>query len=247
MTTPVPGQRGKAVLVGLVDSGVAEELRGRMAGIRRFRQNPEGAIVNEAATPDFLGHGTLTARLILQHAGTATLLCAQVFDERGVTTPATVAAGLGWLVKQGARVINLSLGLTEDRPVLRAACADAIAAGAWLAASVPILGARVFPAAYPGVVRVTGDARCQRRELSALDGQRADFGACPWPAGSPPIGAREGVSVIAGASMASARVSGALARMLAIDPAGNPVEGLRRLCAYHGPQTPPVSGKAAQA
>jgi hypothetical protein len=250
MTAPVPGHPGEAVLVGLVDSGVAEDVRGRMAGMRRFRQDPDGAIVNEAATPDFLGHGTLTARLLLQYAGTAELLCAQVFDERGVTTPATVAAGLGWLVEQGARVINLSLGLTEDRAVLRAACADAIAAGAWLAASVPILGARVFPAAYPGVVRVTGDARCQHWELSALDGARADFGACPWPAGAPPEGSRprgQGVSGIAGASMAAARVSGALARMLAMDPAGNPVDGLRRLCAYHGPQTRPVSGKAAQA
>ena len=211
-------------------------MRGRMAGMRRFRMDPEGAILTEASTPDFLGHGTLTARMILEHAGAAKLLCAQVFDERAVTTPAAVAAGLGWLVEQGARVVNLSLGLTEDRAVLRTACAEAIAAGVWLIASVPALGVRVFPAYYPGVVRVTGDARCQRLELAALDGQRADFGACPWPAGSPPENARERFSGIAGASLAAARVSGALARMLAVDPAGDPVVGLRRLCAYHGPQ-----------
>jgi hypothetical protein len=209
--------------------------------------DPEGAILTEATTPDVLGHGTLTARMILEHAGAARLLCAQVFDERAVTTPAAVAVGLRWLVEQGARVVNLSLGLTEDRAVLRTACAEAIAAGVWLVASVPALGARVFPACYPGVVRVTGDARCRHLELAALDGERVDFGACPWPSGSPPRAPREAGAGIAGASMAAARVSGALARTLAADPAGDPVVGLRRLCVYHGPLIPPVSGKAAQA
>ncbi len=246
MTARVPRHPGGAVIVGLVDSGVAGELRGRLAGTRRFRQDHAGAIRNEAATPDRLGHGTLTAQLILEHAGAVKLMCAQVFDERAVTTPAAVAAGLGWLVEQGARVVNLSLGLTEDRTVLRAACAEALAAGVWLVASVPALGALVFPAAYPGVIRVTGDARCQNRELAALNGERADFGASPWPAGSPLEGRREGLSGI-GASVAAARVSGALAQVLAVDSDGDPVEGLRRICTYHGPQILAGPGKATQA
>ncbi len=246
MTAPAPRLPDGAVIVGLVDSGVAGDLRGRMAGIRRFRQDHAGVVRNEVDTPDRMGHGTLTARLILEHAGVATLLCAQVFDERAVTTPAAVAAGLDWLVEQGARVVNLSLGLTEDRAVLRRACAEAIAAGVRLVASVPALGAQVFPAAYPAMIRVTGDARCQNRELSALAGERADFGACPWPGGSPLKSAREGLPCIGGASVAAARVSGAIAHILAVDSAGDPVEGLRRLCVYHGPQILAGLGKPAQ-
>ena len=83
--------------------------------------------------------------------------------------------------------------------------ADALAAGLILIASTPARGAPVYPAAYPGVLRVTGDARCGPGELSAL-GVPADYGACVRDVDGSP----------GGASLAAAHVTGLLAAGLEV-------------------------------
>jgi hypothetical protein len=74
-----------------------------------------------------------------------------------------------------------------------------------LIASTPARGAPVYPAAYPGVLRVTGDARCGPAEVSALGGVPADYGACVRDVDGTP----------GGASLAAAHVTGLLAAGLA--------------------------------
>lgn len=128
---------------------------------------------------------------------------AQVFDERGVTSPLQIAAALHWLGEQGVRVINLSLGVRQDRPILREAVAELVEAGVIVCASSPARGESVFPAGYPGVIRVTGDARCGEKEWSWLDSPQADFGAAVKVAGR------------SGASLGCAAFSGHLAALLA--------------------------------
>ena len=49
-----------------------------------------------------------------------------------------------------------------------AACAALLGQGAVLVAAHPARGAPCFPAAYPGVIAATGDARCGWQELSQL-------------------------------------------------------------------------------
>ena len=141
------------------------------------------------------------------------------------TTPEAVAAGLDWLRAEKARIVNLSFGLREDRAALRGAIEAALAADMDLLAATPARGARVFPAGYPGVIRVTGDARCAVGEISALGGRPADFGACPR--------GLEGEA--GGASFAVGHVSGLLAARLAtgwLDPRAE----LARLARFHGPE-----------
>jgi len=160
-----------------------------------------------------------------------------VFDRRGVASPAAAAAGIRWLVAEGARLINLSFGLTQDRAVLAEACAAAVRAGVLLVAATPAMGPRVFPAAYPGMVRATGDGRCRHDEISALDGDRADFGA------NPRLAAHDRAS---GASVAAARVTAALSRLLAAEPGLDNGEMLRRLAAaaaHRGPQREHLEGR----
>jgi len=181
------------ILVGLVDTGIAPSLDTSVAAARVFGGAPP---VGDAA-----GHGTAVARIVLYHAPCARLLSAQSFGAGGRAEAAAVADGLQWLVAEGARVVNLSLGLAHDRDVLRHAVRDALAAGLILVASTPARGAPVFPAAYPGVLRVTGDARCQPGELSALGGAPADYGASVRDADGKP----------GGASLAAAHVTGLLA------------------------------------
>ncbi|HYG90059.1 MAG TPA: S8 family serine peptidase [Azospirillum sp.] len=166
-----------AVVIGVLDSGMdADQARAAC----RFAAGADGEVLSGPAGPDHLGHGTAIAGLILREMPTAVLLSAQVFDERGLATPAAVAAGLRWLVGQGARLVNMSFGLVDDRAVLRQACREAVEAGVLVVASVPAIGPQVFPAAYPGIVRVTGDARCTGGEIAAIDSLRVDFGANPW-------------------------------------------------------------------
>lgn len=214
--------------VGLVDSGLP-----RGAAAERlvlgcgFRLGADQEVAPGIAEPDALGHASAVARAVLAACPEARLVVAQIFFARLVTTAAQAAAGLDWLARQGAAVVNMSFGLAADRAVLRDACARAAARGVVLVASAPARGDPVFPASYPGVIRVTGDARCAPGELSALDGPRADFGA--------PV--RDGG--VAGASIGTAHVTGTIARYLAEGGEAQPDAvraHLRGLCRFFGPE-----------
>lgn len=218
----------RAVTVGLIDSGLPSGVEAERVPIARgFRLDAEREVVAGAAVPDTLGHAGTVAQAVLAAAPDARFAVAQVFFDRLVTTAAQAAAALDWLGEEGAAVVNMSFGLAADRAVLREACARATARGIILVASAPARGDPVFPAAYPGIIRVTGDARCAPGELSALDGPRADFGA-PVRAGS-----------AAGASIGAAHVTGEIARYLSGggDPRFDAVRAhLRGLCRYFGPE-----------
>ncbi len=204
-----------SVRVGLLDSGVAEGLAQHVVAAEAF--------TGEALTPDRLGHGTTLAAIVLHHVPQATLYNAQVFGDRRVTAPKVVADGLRWLAEMGVQIVNMSFGLRDDRATLRQAVAAARSTGMILVAAAPARGAAAFPGAYPGVIRVTGDARCEFSEISALAGTPADFGGCPLG-----LDGRPG-----GASPATAHVTGLLAGHL---EAGldDPVGELERTARFRG-------------
>lgn len=205
-----------AVRVGLVDSGSREGQPAAAAPIvdsAAFVLDEEG-VRRLPATPDRLGHGSRVVDIVHHCAPAAELLVAQVFRDRLATTAAQVAAAIDWLVTCKVSVINLSLGLREPRSSLEAACRRALAAGVILCAATPARGEPVYPAAYPGVLRVTGDARCGRLEFAALAAAHADFGAHVRPLD----GSLDG----AGASMACAHLAGHVARFLADHLEGQP-------------------------
>jgi hypothetical protein len=127
------------------------------------------------------------------------LMIGQVLDEEGVSTPAAVAAAICWAMEARVDLIHMSLGLREDRYVLADAVAGAVRAGCVVIASAPARGGATFPAAYAGVIRATGDARCAEGEISVLGSAQAHFGGCPQYAGHPKSG---------GASIGAANVSG---------------------------------------
>jgi len=132
-------------------------------------------------------------------------------------------------VAQEVALINLSLGLRAPREVLAGACRRAIEAGVIVCAAAAAQGDAVFPAAFPGVLRMTGDARCGPGEIAALAGATADYGGHVRP----PDGSLAG----SGASMGCAHMSGHVARYLAGGGARTPA-ALRRwldgVARYHG-------------
>ncbi|WP_207063000.1 S8 family serine peptidase [Motiliproteus sp. SC1-56] len=189
-------------LIGILDSGVNPALAAQVVAARAFVKTDAGEVRAVAAGPDRLGHGSALARVIACQIPEARFLVAQVFVDKLATSPMQAAAGLDWLVAQGARVVNMSFGLHADRAPLAEACQRALAAGVVLVSAAPAVGPSVFPAAYPGVIAVTGDVRCAAGEFSQLDASRADYGAC----------VRAGERAVVGASVATAYLTGQVAR-----------------------------------
>jgi subtilisin family serine protease len=222
------GAQPDAIRIGVLDSGVAAE-QVLVIDQAAFAAGRGADVVRCALDTGNLGHGTAVACTILQRAPGSLLFSAQVFRSGRPGTPGIVAAGLEWLVESGARIVNMSFGLRHDRQVLRDACSKALSRGVLLVASVPARGPVVYPAAYPGVFRVTGDARCAPGDLSWLGSGGADFGACVGGSGHRPHAAG------AGASLAAAHLSGELARALpAFEGNDEVLVRLRERCRYVG-------------
>jgi hypothetical protein len=217
------------VVVGLVDSGVAADLRSHVAAERAFVLGRGDTVEQRTATEDAIGHGSSMARTILAAAPAARIVNAQVFRDSITAPSAVIAAALDWVVEQGARVVNLSFGLRQDREVLRVACEAARTAGAVLLAASPARGPAVFPASYPGVIRVSGDARCNDDGVSILGSAQADYGARPAT-----IDDR-----VRGASAATAWLSGKIAASLPEGPsadAASIARFLESIARYRGPE-----------
>jgi hypothetical protein len=136
----------------------------------------DGRIECRETVADPTGHGSRIAELLVS-GQSVELLLGQVFTTLGPTSGAAVAAAIDWAVVRRAGLIHLSLGLTGDRAVLCSAVQRAIDAGCIIVAATPARGGSVYPAAYPGVLRATGDARCAPHEVSAL--RPWFFGGCP--------------------------------------------------------------------
>jgi subtilisin family serine protease len=217
------------LVLGLIDSGIAGSLSASVAASRCFVVADDGEVRQADAAPDQLGHGTALAAILLQGAPDGRLLNAQVFRHTLACGAAQVAAALDWLVQQRAQLVNMSFGLREDRPSLRNACERALAQGVILVAATPARGEPVFPAAYAGVIRATGDARCAPGELSFLDTRQADFGGH----------VRAGAGTVAGASVGCAHVAARAAGFLGANPGSSAAQlraWLEGQASYRGPE-----------
>ncbi|WP_213451516.1 type VII secretion-associated serine protease mycosin [Rhizomonospora bruguierae] len=164
---------GDGVTIAVVDSGVDRGhplLPSRVAPGRDYL-DPGGD-----GGRDCVGHGTAVASII---AGTRSgdgafrglapasrILPVRVSEQQwtagertGRTVPpATFGAAIRWAVDRGARVLNLSVVLTEDHPEVRDAVAYAGSRDVVVVAAVGNQAQRgnprPYPAAYPGVIGV---------------------------------------------------------------------------------------------
>lgn len=192
------------ITVGIVDSGFSSRQSALFQDAAAFVLQDD-ALWQREGTEDQLAHGTKITDVIHHISPDTKLLMAQVFSERFTTTALQVSAAIRWLTKQEVSVINLSLGLRTDREQLRDSVAEAVDAGILICASSPAKGDPVYPSAYPGVLRTTGDARCSMEEWSLLNTAYADFGAH--------VRCLEGS--ISGASIGTAYMTGHIAHFMA--------------------------------
>jgi subtilisin family serine protease len=166
------------------------------------------------------GHGTFVAGLIAQVAPGAALLPFRVLDSNGVGTVGDVAAAVEVAADEGARIINMSMGMAIPSQTLHEAILYAQQRGAVIVASAGNQDASVeqYPAAWDGVVAVAGTDQYDRHASFSNYGSWISVSAPSVDLVSTyPGGYADG----SGTSFAAPLVSGELALVGAAQPASS--------------------------
>lgn len=214
---------GAGVRVAVIDSGVHAahpHVQGISGGIAI---DQDGRVHDDWV--DRLGHGTAVTAVIREKAPEAAIVAVKVFDSELATTGTALAAAMEWAIGDGVRLINLSLGTTNEahKPMLADVVERARRAGAFIVAAAPQPGLRWLPGALPGVIGVEVDwtlARdAVRVELSPAGELRLAASGFPRPIpGVPPA------HNLKGPSFAVANATGFLA--CALSSHGHLVEAI---------------------
>ncbi len=203
---------GAGVLVAVIDSGVSPH--------PSFREGQITRVDLTDGQGDLHGHGTAMASLVAgSHPGAegvapgADILDIRIAGSDGVSDSFLLAEGIHTAMERGAAVINISMGTPGDAAPVAAAVAEAVKRGITVVAAVgnDRAGVKIWPAAYPGVISVSGvDAQ----------GNLAYFSNSGYPTiaapsvGIPSAYQEKGNALLAtgnGTSQATALVSGAVA------------------------------------
>ncbi|MFZ5479198.1 MAG: S8 family serine peptidase [Myxococcota bacterium] len=108
------------------------------------------------------GHGTEIAAAVHKMAPEAKIICIKIMDARLRTTADLMAAGIELGARNGANVINLSLGTPNmgKALLLRDCCALAVESGSVVLAAAHPKGERAYPADLPETVGVASHPDC---------------------------------------------------------------------------------------
>jgi subtilisin family serine protease len=238
---------GQGVRVAIIDTGADvghPALAGRIAGGWDFVAGDSDPTDQRDGVDNDLdghvdeawGHGTHVAGIVSRVAPDARLLIVRVLDADGRGDILAVASGIEWAIAQGARVINLSLGMLASSSAIDRLLADAEARGIVCVASAGNWGAEE-PEEYPADNR-------EAIAVAAVDAQ--DHAASFTSYGShvaissPGVGVRSaypggGYVFWSGTSMSAPFVSGTAALLLAIHPQWNRAMVVERIGAHARP------------
>jgi subtilisin family serine protease len=158
--------------VGLIDGGI-DDAHQALKNLRRQHFGCDGARVPSA-------HGTAVASILASRQTIAELFSADVYcgQPTGGSMDA-VAAAFGWMAREQVAVINVSL-VGPRNALLERVVNKMVARGHVIVAAVGNDGpaaAPLFPAAYDGVIGVTGVDPKHRVLIEACRGKQVDFAA----------------------------------------------------------------------
>ncbi len=234
---------GEGVIVGILDSGIQAHPQFDDVYIVHIDLAGGGVAGPGAA------HGTSVASIITGREGIAPdaeLFVVRVLDDEGMGNSYHVAQGIVQAVDLGVKVINMSLGVYQDTPLLRQAVSYAHERGVLMVAAAGNDGYNrmPYPAAYPEVLAVTAVDGSGQYARFPNQSKEIDFAA-------PGVGiltAKEdsGTILFSGTSAAAPFVSGTLASLISGTEALPPKEAvalLQRLLNDQGaPGADPVYG-----
>lgn len=181
------------------------------------------------------GHGVFVAGIVHAVAMDARIAPYRVVDNEGRVRDRDVANAIGRAVIAGVRVINLSLVIPGNSPVLSAAIQQAAAAGVLVVASAgnAASGAPSYPAADPCAVSVTAVDATGALAPFANYGSDVDLTLpgvnvlSSFPRSTLPAeqgGGEYQYAIWSGTSVAAPFVSGQAAALLSKDPSLGPAE-----------------------
>ncbi len=169
--------RGKGVTVAIIDSGV-DVSNPRLEGTEIEGWSITlGASQHAMLSADFAdqnGHGTEIAIAVKRHAPEAKIVAVKIMGERLRTSAELMAAGIETAARNGAHVINLSLGTPNmgRALLLRDVCAKAVDMGAVVLAAAHPKGERAYPADLPEAVGVWAHMDCPIDKFFYFDPKR---------------------------------------------------------------------------
>jgi hypothetical protein len=147
-------------VVGLIDT----QVQPLGNGLDKFLETPISVVGNSTPVTGTVTHGTAMAETILNAISQASgghsavkILPVNVYESGDSTTDWDVALGVQAAVNNGATVLNMSLGSSDNSSVLADVIQQAEAQGVVIFASAgntPVASA-TYPAALPGVNAVT--------------------------------------------------------------------------------------------
>jgi subtilisin family serine protease len=215
---PPPTANAGGARIGLLDGGVATG-HPALAGAH---------VIAQAFAPGGLKpgiHGTAVASLMVGRQGAfsgaapgATLFAADVYG--GAPTGGSaeiIARALAWMARERPSVVNISL-VGPPNGLLQAAVSALLQKGVMVVAAVGNDGPAapaLYPAAYPGVIAVTGVDRNRRPLLEASRNPHTDFAA---PAADMAAAGLSGFVIVRGTSFAAPLVAGRLAVLAQAGP-----------------------------
>jgi thermitase len=174
---------GKGQTVAIIDSGVDRNdprLRGVEVTGWNITLNATGHALLSADHADENGHGTEIAAAVHAMAPHAKLVCVKIMDAKLRTSADLMAAGIETAARNGAGVINLSLGTPNmgKALLLRDCCALAVERGALVIAAAHPKGERAYPGDLPEAVGVASHPDCPIEKLYYFAAHR--FPAKQW-------------------------------------------------------------------
>lgn len=175
------GNLGDGVTVAIIDTGVDLEhpfLAQALSPSESWWDHvDDDGLPDEEGEPgdEGFGHGTLVAGIVRQVAPAATILPIRVLDENGMGDIADLVAAIDWAVKQGADVINLSLGAERMSFTVEMALRAAAADGVFVVASTGNTGDDNVT--YPASGAASGWGEAMLASVTAVDSndEKADF------------------------------------------------------------------------
>ncbi len=209
---------GEGVKVAVVDSGIAKH--------KDLQKNIKGefnAIEPGRSVIDPFGHGTHVSGIIASNnnkvgvvgvAPEAELYAVKVLDSFGSGYLSDLVEGIEWCINNGIQIINLSIEIESDLPLLRDSINRALNAGLIVVAAAgnTYSASATFPAGYEGVFSVSAiDETDKIADFSATG--KIDFCAPGVDIYSTYI--NSGYSHMSGTSMAAPHITGVIALMLA--------------------------------
>ena len=129
------GDRGRGVVIAIIDSGcdcTHVDLKDRIIGKYNFTEDDGG---DPEIVTDYLGHGTHVAGTIgasqngqgvVGVAPLCSLLILKALNKKGQGTEEDIAKAINYAVRKKVNIISMSLGSTEETPLIHEAVKKAV-------------------------------------------------------------------------------------------------------------------------